>query len=350
MPETAFQLATLERPGAGWDEFVRARPDATVYLLGGWALLAREVFGHSAYFIEARDAAGALGGVLPVVRQKSLLFGDCLTSMPFFNYGGALAVTPELTVALMEQARSLAQQLGSRYLEFRDTEPRPGEWRVRTDKVTLMLDLPGDFAALSKQLGAKLRSQVKRAERENPSVRVGGVELLDDFYGIFCRTMRDLGTPVYPRRFFAAILERFRNECVLVVVDRAGQPAAAAFLVLSSQRAEVPWAACREDAKPGGFNMRLYWEVLRVVVERGCRQFDFGRSTVDSGTYRFKLQWGAKPVQLYWHRWERGVASNEPPRPAAEGRVMRYATAVWKRLPLGVANTLGPIVSPSLPW
>ncbi len=343
-------LATCTAPSGDWDEFVRARPSASIYMLGGWASLARDVFGHQAYFLEARDAQQRLTGVLPLVRQKSLLFGDFLTSMPFFNYGGALADTPEQTLALMEHARLLAQELGCRYLEFRDSRPRLGEWRVRTDKVTLVLDLPADFATLSKQLGAKLRSQVKRAEREEPTVREGGLELLDDFYGVFCRTMRDLGTPVYPRRFFAAILERFRNECLLVVVYRHGLPAAGGFLILANGRAEIPWAACRDDAKPGGFNMRLYWEVLRAVIERGCRQFDFGRSTPDSGTYKFKLQWGAKPVQLYWHRWEKGAGRSEAVQPLSDGRLMRRATAVWKRLPLGLANTIGPVVSPSLPW
>jgi serine/alanine adding enzyme len=346
-------VTTLRQPPLDWDAFVRLRPAASVYLLSGWALLVRDVFGHDAYFIEARAADGALAGVLPLVLQKSLLFGDFLTSLPFFNYGGALADTDEVAQKLMAQGVALAQQLGCSYLEYRDVAARPGNWRVRTDKATLLLELPPDMAALSKKLGSKLRSQVKRVERETPSVRVGGAELLGDFYDIFCRTMRDLGTPVYPRRFLAAILERFPQECLLVIVDRAGRPAAGAFLVIDRGRAEIPWAACREDAKPAGFNMKLYWEVLNAAIERGCRQFDFGRSTIDSGTYRFKRQWGAEPVQLHWHRWERSAsAAPEPqtPRPASEGRVMRYATAVWKRLPLGMANVLGPLVSPSLPW
>ena len=352
-PSQSPAVQTLPQPSADWDVFVRSRPAASVYLLSGWAVLIREVFGHEAYFIEARDAGGALVGVLPVVLQKSLLFGGFLTSLPFFNYGGALADSTEVVQRLMEQARSLAQRLRCSYLELRDVEQRSGDWSVRTDKATLILDLPPDVAALSKQLGAKLRSQVKRADRESPSVRVGGAELLADFYDVFCRTMRDLGTPVYPRRFLARILERFPQNCRIVIIDRAGQPAAGAFLIIDGARAEIPWAACREDAKPAGFNMRLYWEVLTAVIGSGCRQFDFGRSTIDSGTYRFKRQWGAQPVQLHWHRWERSPPSSaEPhtPRPASEGRVMRYATAVWKRLPLGMANTLGPWVSPSLPW
>ena len=346
----SLSLATCERPSPDWDDFVRSRPQASPYLLGGWAELAREVFGHSAYFIEARDSAAALQGVLPLVRQKSLVFGAFLTSMPFFNYGGALADTPEVTAALMEHGRALAQRLQCRYLEFRDVAQRPGTWRMRTDKVTLVLDLPADFESLSKQLGSKLRSQVKRVERESPSVRTGAAELLPDFYDIFCRTMHELGTPVYPQRFFARILERFPDQCVLVLIDRAGRPAAAGFLVIANGRAEIPWAGCREDAKPLGFNMKLYWEVLRTAVERQCRQFDFGRSSVDSGTYRFKLQWGAKPQQLYWHRWERGAEDVTAAPQAGDGRLMRYATSAWKRLPLGIANTLGPIVSPSLPW
>jgi len=346
-------LATLSRPSPEWDGFVRSRPTASIYLLSGWSSLLHEVFGHEAYYIEARDASGTLVGVLPLVLQKSRVFGHFLTSMPFFNYGGALADESPVIESLMEHGRTLAQQLRCRYVEFRDAQPRPGNWRVRTDKASLLLELPADVPTLSKQLGSKLRSQVKRAERESPSVRVGGGELLNDFYGIFCRTMRDLGTPVYPRRFLAAILERFRDECLLVIVDRAGVPAAGGFLIMANGRAEIPWAACRDDAKPAGFNMRLYWEVLSAVIERGARQFDFGRSTIDSGTYKFKRQWGAQPVQLYWHRWEQESAAERESAPAAaqgQGRVMRYATAVWKRLPLSMANTLGPLVSPSLPW
>jgi FemAB-related protein (PEP-CTERM system-associated) len=348
MHSSGVTLAVHARPGPEWDDFVRARPAASIYLLSGWTLLARDVFGHQAYFIEARNGAGELIGILPLVRQKSLLFGASLTSVPFFNYGGALADTQELCRELMERAQSLAQENRCRYVEFRDTVLRLGNWRVRTDKVSLVLDLPPDFDALSKRLGSKLRSQVKRVDRENPSVRIGGVELLDDFYDVFCRTMRDLGTPVYPRRFFAAILERFGDESLLVVINRGRQSAASAFVVVANGRAEIPWAACRDDAKPAGFNMKLYWEVLRAVVERGCQQFDFGRSTVDSGPYRFKLQWGARPVQLYWHRWERTAA--QVVRPESEGTLMRFATAVWRRLPLAVANALGPLVSSSLPW
>jgi FemAB-related protein (PEP-CTERM system-associated) len=342
-------LSVSSTPAADWDTFVRAQPNACIYLLSGWTLLARDVFRHRAFFIEARDAAGRLTGVLPVVQQHSLI-GNFATSVPFFNYGGALAVDDAVAVALMSRARELAQELGCSYLELRDVAARGGGWRVRDDKVSMILQLPRSTEELSKRLGSKLRSQIKRADRESVQTRTGGMELLDAFYDVFCRNMRDLGTPVYPKRFFRAIVERFADNVRLVVIDHGGAPAAAGFIVFNGGRAEIPWASCRSEAKPLGLNMKLYWEVLSAVIALGCTSFDFGRSTVDSGTYRFKKQWGAEPLQLHWHRWERNPQPASAPSAASSGRLMRYATAVWQRLPLPVANALGPLVSPGLPW
>jgi lipid II:glycine glycyltransferase (peptidoglycan interpeptide bridge formation enzyme) len=214
----------------------------------------------------------------------------------------------------------------------------------------MVLSLPATMELLAKQLGSKLRSQVKRSSREAVQVRTGGLELLDGFYDVFSRNMRDLGTPVYPKRFFRAILQRFVQQTLLVVIEHQGVPGAAGFVVIDGPRAEIPWAACRSEMKPLGLNMRLYWEVLSAVIERRCSSFDFGRSTRDSGTYNFKKQWGAQPLQLHWHRWEAGPAAANGEDVGGEGRARRYATAIWQRLPIGVANWLGPLVSPSLPW
>ena len=344
------QVSVEGSPGRDWDPFVMQFTGASLYHLSGWSEIAREVFGHRALFVEARDAAGTLVGVLPVIQQKSRLLGNFATSVAFFNYGGALSADPEIARQMMVRASESADTLGCRYLEFRDIRSRPGEWSLRTDKVTLHLALPATFEALSKRLGAKLRSQVKRAEREGVRCRTGTAALLDDFYGVFAENMRDLGTPVYPKRFLEAILQRFESYCQLVVIDWQGEPAAAAFLTFWQGRAEVPWASCRAKAKPLGLNMKLYWELLNLAVGRGCTLFDFGRSTVDSGTYRFKRQWGAEPVPLYWYRWERHGSGHERPGGEEKGRVMELATSVWQRLPLGIANRLGPLISGALPW
>jgi FemAB-related protein (PEP-CTERM system-associated) len=345
---SALTLSVSTAPSQDWDDFVRSR-QTSIYMLSNWALLARDVFGHHARFVEARYPEGRLAGILPLVQQKSLL-GNFMTSIPFFNYGGALADTREARFSLMDRARQIAHEARCSYLELRDTDPSSDGWSARTDKVTMILQLPATTDALAKALGSKLRSQIKRADRESTAVRTGGRELLDDFYGVFAQNMRDLGTPVYPKRFFAAILERFGGQTTLVVIDHQGVPSAAAFLVIDGARAEIPWASCRAASKSVGLNMKLYWEVLRHVIERGCTSFDFGRSTLDSGTYKFKKQWGAEPQQLYWHRWERDARSAGAGAPMKESRLMHYATSIWQKLPLGVANALGPLVSPSLPW
>ena len=346
----ALQVAVRERASTDWDAFVQEHASASLYHLSGWTDLAREVFGHRTLFVEAREPAGTLTGILPVIQQRSWLLGNFATSVAFFNYGGALTEDPPVAERLMRLASEAVEALGCRYLEFRDTQARPGPWSMRTDKITLQLKLPDTFEALSKRLGTKLRSQVKRAEREAVQCRRGGAELLDDFYAVFAENMRDLGTPVYPRRFFEAILKRFAPHCELVVIDWRGEPAAAAFLTFWRGRAEVPWASCRTEAKPVGLNMKLYWELLSRSIERGCGLFDFGRSTVDSGTYRFKRQWGAEPVPMYWYRWERHPSGAQDTHGGDMGRVMQLATAVWQRLPLGIANAFGPLISGALPW
>ncbi len=295
-------------------------------------------------------SSGSLIGVLPVIRQRSWLLGNFATSLAFFNYGGALAADPLVAQQMMIRAAEAAEALGCRYLEFRDVEPRPGEWARRTDKVTLRLELPGTVEALSKRLGSKLRSQVKRAEREGVACRTGAAALLDEFYSVFAENMRDLGTPVYPKRFFEAILERFEQYCQLVIIESQGEPWAAAFLVFWRGCAEVPWASCRAKAKPLGANMKLYWELLSQAIGRGCTSFDFGRSTVDSGTDRFKRQWGAEPMPLHWYRWERHRNGREAPSSEERGKSLRLATAIWQRLPLSIANALGPLISGALPW
>jgi FemAB-related protein (PEP-CTERM system-associated) len=343
---TPVQITAREEPGADWDAFLARHGGAPLYLRSGWCRLARDVFRHRVFFLEARDGE-VLRGVLPLVQQRGVL-GNFATSVPFFSYGGAHAETDDTAVSLMAHARDLARDLGCSYLELRDSRQYGGDFSVRTDKVSMVLQLPDTAAALSKQLGSKLRSQIKRADRENPVVRRGGVDLLDGFYDVFARNMRDLGTPVYPARFFREILERFPHETELIVIECKGRPAAGGFLVHDGPTTEIPWACCRSDAKPLGINMKLYWEVLSASLARGSRNFDFGRSTVDSGPYQFKRQWGAQPRQLYWHRWER--RPRPQPDNAGESRLRRYAVAVWQRLPLGMANLLGTRISPGLPW
>lgn len=331
---------------AEWDRFVAGHDEASIYHRYAWRDFYEQDFGKETHYLVARDAAGAVEGVLPVVRQKSILFGDYLCSLPYFNYGGTLAATADARGRLFEAAARLADALGTRHLELRETRDWDA-WPTRTDKVAMLLELPPSPEELGQRLGSKLRSQIRRPQRENPAVRFGGAELLDHFYGVFSRNMRDLGTPVYSRRLFETILARFPENAELVAVDVGGRPAAAAFLLHHRGTTEIPWASTVRDFNRISINMLLYWHALNRAIERGSRAFDFGRSTIDSGTYRFKKQWGALPRQLYWHYHLReGEAM-----PALNPDGGRYDVAIrlWKRLPLWLANRIGPHLVHHLP-
>lgn len=328
-----------------WARYVDAHPQATLYHSLAWRRVVHVAFGHQTHYLYAHRG-GRVTGVLPLARLCSRLFGDFLVSLPQVNYGGALADSAETAVALMEAAGARAAALGCRHVELRDTAAR-ADWPVRTDKVVMELALPASVDELWARFDSKLRAQIRRADKEGVQIVRGGAELLPEFYTVFARNMRDLGTPVYARGFFAAIAAGFPQATTLVVCRLGGRAVAAGFLLRHRERVEIPWAASVREYNRLGVNMALYWAALRAAIGQGCRVFDYGRSTVDSGTYRFKKQWGAVPRPLYWHYWlNDGVAM---PALTPGNPKYRRAIAAWQRLPLFVANRLGPMLVKHLP-
>jgi FemAB-related protein (PEP-CTERM system-associated) len=242
----------------------------------------------------------------------------------------------------MEQA----DMLGASHAEFRDDIARK-ELPARTDKVNMILLLPESPEALWQSFTPKLRAQIRRPQQEDPQVLQGGAALLDDFYSVFSRNMRDLGTPVYGKNFFRTILETFPQSCYIVVIRHSDRPVAAGFLIGHRDTLEIPWASSLREVNRLSMNMLLYQEALKLAIARGYRQFDFGRSSRDSGTYRFKQQWGAQPRELHWHYW----LADDSELPALNPDNPRYALAIrlWQRLPLQIANALGPRIVKNLP-
>lgn len=184
-----------------WDAYVEQCDNASLYHLSLWRKIITKVFKHQTYYLYALSRQGRIIGILPIVRLKSRLFGDYMVSVPYFNYGGVIADNPLIEEALLDKAAKIAVELGIQHIEFRETEPKNESWSVRTDKVAMILDLPSDPDDLWQALGSKRRAQIKRPLREGVEVQIGRPELLDDFYQVFSRNMRDLGTPVYPKVF-----------------------------------------------------------------------------------------------------------------------------------------------------
>jgi serine/alanine adding enzyme len=334
-----------DRPA--WSELVAATPSAELYHDYRWRSVIERVFRHECHYLLARDAQGRARGLLPLVRLRSRLFGDFLVSVPFFNYGGVLADSPQAETALIGGAERCARALGVSHVELRHRDRQLADWPARDDKVSMSLELPATEDALFKSFDSKLRAQIRRPQKAGATCRAGGAELLADFYAVFARNMRDLGTPVYSRRLFAEILAAFPQEARLFVVDLHGKPVAAGCTLIHRGTMEIPWASSLREANRDGVNMLLYWSVLRHAVETGCRIFDFGRSSKDSGTYRFKEQWGAEPQQLRWHYWLRDGGA--PPQITPNNPKYRLAIALWKKLPLAAANLLGPQIVRNLP-
>jgi len=345
---SVFQIEQLlPEDFAAWDAFVSEDEQSSLYHYSGLLILIKRLFGHDFYCFCARDETSNIIGALPLVRLKSLLFGDYMVSVPYFNYGGAVARDADVEQALMEKAAELGQSLGVSHIEFRDVVSRGADWPVRQDKVAMLLDLPSDPEILWKAIGAKRRSQIKRPEREGVEVLRGRAELLEPFYDVFSRNMRDLGTPVYGKSFFQEILNTFPQNAHIVVVKHGGKPVAAAFLLGFREQMEIPWASSLREVNHIGVNMLLYWEVLKHSIELGFKIFDFGRSSVDSGTFRFKKQWGAQPKQLYWHYWLRD--GGDPPQLNPDNPKYRLAINVWQKLPLALTKILGPMLVKNLP-
>jgi serine/alanine adding enzyme len=338
-------ISPLSDPGA-WDAYVRAHPRGSVYHLHCWRTIIESSFGHETHYLEACTGDRRICGILPLVRQKSRLFGDFLVSLPFVTYGGAIGDSTDVEERLMQAAAERARSLGCRHVEFRDPVQRE-RWPARTDKYSLRLELPAAAEALWQRFTPKLRSQIRRGEREAPAIRVGGHELLPDFYRVFSRNMRDLGTPVYSLSFFEHIFEHVTAHARVIVLDLDRSPAAAAIVIGDGQMLEIPWASSLREVNSQGINMVLYWQVLQHAIESGHRTFDFGRSTRDAGTYRFKRQWGAEPVPLFWHYWL--ADGGEVPRLNPDNPRYRLAITAWQKLPVWIANVIGPRLVRNLP-
>lgn len=171
-------------------------------------------------------------------------------------------------------------------------------------------------------------------------MRAGGLDMLRDFYRVFVENMRDIGSPVHSRRFVAEVVEGYGEGARIFVVYLKDVPVAGGVTLGFSEVLSNPWASSLRRYSQLAPNMLLYWSMLEYACEYGYRTFDFGRSTVGEGTYRFKEQWGARPEPLYWYRFTRGDVKRRALGRGSRG--MSPAIEIWKRLPLQVTRILGP--------
>jgi len=328
-----------------WDAFVTAQTGATAFHRHAWARVIEQVFGHEVGLWCARDGAGRLCGVLPLVRVRSRLFGHYLVSMPFVSYGGPLG-TPEAVAKLGEFAAGLAAETGADLLELRCRTESSLSLEPSHRKVTVCLDLPAEGPdSLWTGLKAKVRSQIRRPQKEGLTVRFGAEQAVP-FYRVFARHMRDLGTPVMPWSWFACLRDAFPDLTEIGCAYLGREPVAAGWGFRSGDEFEITWASSLRRHSVLAPNMLLYWSFLERCQQSGTRVFNFGRCTPGGGTHRFKHQWGGRDEPLWWYQWRRGAARGTPS--ADDGR-FALAQRLWRHVPLFIANALGPRIVRNIP-
>lgn len=336
------------RPPDGWDAFVRSHAAGTPFHTTCWARCVERALGHRALWLWASDGPEVVG-VLPLHHVRSRLFGDRLAASPQAAYGGPLAVDPSVAASLVARAEEEAERLAVGHLEVRysraeDAVPEGGRWHGTDLYVTIGGPIAADDDAILRAVPKKTRADCRKADERLAATE--SREHLDAFFALFAENQRDLGTPVLPKRFLRAVAEAPGLGARVLLVRHGCEDVAACLSLAWGERILPYWAgasAADMDLRP---NHGLYLNVLRFARRAGFTFYDFGRSKRGSGSYDFKRRWGFEERPLAYRY--RLVRAAEPPSLNPQNERYRRKIEAWKRLPLPVANLVGPFLSPGL--
>ena len=340
-------LLTVERlqpqdlpTAARWDAFVFGCPEATFFHRAGWQKIVRDVFGHDTYFLYA-EAGGLIQGVLALGHVRSWLFGNSLTSLPFAVYGGVAAQSPQATQALEAEAQNIAKRLGVAHLELRNVNPRHTDWPTQDLYVTFRKEILASEEANLMAIPRKQRAMVRKGTKNGLTSEID--RDANRFFLLYADNVLRHGTPAMPKRYFDALLEEFRADCeVLTIVAPNGGPLSSVLSFYFRDEVLPYYAGDDESARHLAANDFKYWELMRRSCERGIKVFDYGRSKQGTGSYSFKRNWGFEPQPLHYEYclYKRDAIPQNNPSNAK----YRLLIATWRRMPIRLANWLGPFV------
>ena len=315
--------------------FVLSRPEAEPFHLPGWCEAVERGTDQRARLLVAEDERGAIAGILPLTEMRSRLFGSALVSTGFGVGGGVLGEGAE---TLAEAAWRLAGDLGCASVELRGGR-LPAGWERREGVYAgFARDLPQDDEAILKAIPRKQRAEVRRALGFGLEVKVG--RDLAAHYRVYSESVRNLGTPVFPRALFAAALDLLDAD--ILTVSRDGRPLASVLSLYLGGTVYPYWGGGTAEARTWRANELMYYELMRHAARRGCTRFDFGRSKLSTGAFAFKKNWGFEPEPLVY-AVKGDVRETNPLSPK-----YRLQVALWKKLPLALANLIGPPIARGL--
>ncbi|MES1981075.1 MAG: FemAB family XrtA/PEP-CTERM system-associated protein [Pseudomonadota bacterium] len=326
-----------------WDDFVFACPEATFFHRAGWKKVIEQAFGHRTHYLQA-ERNGVIVAVLPLTEIKSMLFGHSLVSNAFCVYGGIAATDEEARLVLDQHAQALAQKLGVGHMEYRQLRPFHSDWAGQNLYFTFRKPIDPDVEKNMLDIPRKQRAMVRKG------IKHGLVSELDSgvdrFFALFADNVKRHGTPALPKRYFSLLREVFGRDCEILSVLHEGQLISSVLTFYFRDEVLPYYAGDREDARHLAANDFKYWELMRMGCERGYRLFDYGRSKLGTGQHDFKKNWGFEPLPLHYEYYlvkAQAVPEHNPLNPK-----YRLFIQMWRKLPISVANALGPHIVKNL--
>lgn len=340
-------LAVRELDASGsqnWDAYVERTNDATFFHRAGWKLVLERAFGHKTYFLYAEDE-GEIVGVLPLAQIRSVLFGNSLTSLPFCVYGGIVADNDEAAALLRAEACRLADSLNVSALELRNNRPGDAGWPVKELYFTFKKAIESEDEANLMAIPNRQRAMIRKGIKEGlQSEWDEGTERL---YRVYSESVRNLGTPVFSSKYLRILQEVFGTDCSILIITHNGQDVAGVMNFYFRDEVLPYYGGSTAMARTiKGVNHFLYWELMRRSREQGYRVFDFGRSKAGTGPYSFKKNFGFKAQALPYEYYL--VKSDAVPDLNPLNPKYRLLVNTWGKLPLPVANFIGPFLARSL--
>ncbi len=327
-----------------WDKYLTLKVAVAPYLQFAWSETIQKAYGHEHFNIAAFQN-DKIVGILPLIFIKPPFIKGSMCSLPFCDIGGCIADSFEIEEALLLHAKNITLQYKASQLQLRVSglhtdkihEPKLGQ------KVSMLLNLPSDSDTLFSGFKSKLRSQIRKAEKNGLTVELGNNEkFIDAFYQVFSHNMHRLGSPVHGKNLFHELSQQYEEKMLVSIVKLDDIVVGAGIILMSHDCAAIPWASTHEKYNKLAPNMLLYWSLLKFVSDNEIKTFDFGRSSYGEGTYKFKKQWGAEPKPLLWRTF---VSGSEKVNTTEVGKISSKRVLIeniWRRLPIRLANFIGP--------
>ncbi len=331
-----------------WDRFVRSHPQGTVFHLLAWSRVVASAFGHEPCHLIALDVgSGEVVGILPLFFVRSRLFGKMLISTPQAAYGGVLARSNEAAVLLLHNAAGLARQKRVRFLELRHFQNALAEPSLATKDlyVTFRQELWDGPEKIYQAIPRKTRAEIREGIRNDLEFRVDAIGV-DEFHGVYSRSVRELGTPVFSKKLFSSGLREFGADCKIFSVHWKGKLVAGVWTLFYQGEVIPYYGGSIKEYNRLAVNNFMYWMLIKYGCENGYRLFDFGRSKKGSGSFNFKKRWGMVMTDLPYQYVL--VESQCMPDTSPLNPKFTLGIQIWRRLPLLVTNTVGPLISKHL--